>query len=272
MFSVSVVIPVYRAEQTLSALHEQLCAALDALGASFEIILVEDAGGDRSWSIISELARRDARVRGIRMSRNYGQHNAILCGIRAARHEVVLTMDDDLQHPASEIAPMLAALTPEYDVIYGAPHELQHGFLRNIGSRLTKLALASAMGAESARNVSAFRVLRTRLREGFREYRGPSVSIDVLLTWTTTRFGIIKVRHHPRTLGNSGYTAGKLIRHAITLMTGFSVSGRMSTNTGVAPRSMTAFAVETNDTIRTKLNRTIKLSSNTGPPQAAVHT
>lgn len=222
MLTVSVVIPVYRAEQTLIDLYQQLSAAMSEITPVFEIIFVEDEGGDGSWSIIARLARTDHRVRGIRMSRNYGQHNALLCGIRAAKHDIIVTMDDDLQHPVSEIAPMLAALKPEYDVVYGAPQEEQHGFLRDLASRMTKIALASTMGAETARNVSAFRVFRTRLRRGFQEYRSPSVSIDVLLTWTTTRFTAIKVRHAPRFKGVSGYTPGKLIRHAFNLMTGFS--------------------------------------------------
>jgi len=222
MLSVSVVIPVYRAEQTLLDLYHQLSAAMSEITSAFEIIFVEDGGGDGSWLIISGLARTDHRVRGIRMSRNYGQHNALLCGIRAAQHSIILTMDDDLQHPVSEIAPLLAALKPEYDVVYGAPQDEQHGFLRDLASRVTKLALASSMGAETARNVSAFRVFRTRLRDGFEQYRSPSVSIDVLLTWTTTRFTAIKVRHAPRAKGVSGYTPGKLIRHAFNLMTGFS--------------------------------------------------
>jgi glycosyltransferase involved in cell wall biosynthesis len=156
------------------------------------------------------------------MSRNYGQHNALLCGIRSARYDVIVTMDDDLQHPVSEIAPLLAALGPDVDVVYGAPQNEQHGFLRHGASRLTKLALASAMGAETARNVSAFRAFRTRLREGFRDYRSPTVSIDVLLTWSTSRFAVIKVRHAPRSVGASGYSVARLIRHAIDLMTGFS--------------------------------------------------
>jgi glycosyltransferase involved in cell wall biosynthesis len=222
MLTVSIVIPVFRAEQTLRELHRQLMAAMAEITPAFEIIFVEDGGGDGSWPIIAGLAGADHRVRGIRMSRNYGQHNALLCGIRAARHEIIVTMDDDLQHPVSEIALMLAALRPEYDVVYGAPQTEQHGFLRDLASRLTKIALASAMGAHTARNVSAFRVFRTRLREGFQEYRSPSVSIDVLLTWTTARFNAIKVRHEPRAAGVSGYTVGKLIRHAINLMTGFS--------------------------------------------------
>ena len=187
-----------------------------------EIIFVEDCGGDDFWRVITELAAADPRVRGIRMSRNYGQHNALLAGIRAARYELIVTMDDDLQHPVSEIGPMLAALTDDLDVVYGAPEREQHDFLRDIASRLTKFALSEAMGADTARSVSAFRVFRTKLRHGFQDYRSPSVSIDVLLTWATSRFGAIKVRHLPRTVGASGYTLRKLITHATNLMTGFS--------------------------------------------------
>lgn len=222
MVTVSVVIPVFRAERTLRDLHSQLATAMSGITSTFEIIFVEDCGGDGSWSLIGELAAADHRVRGIRMSRNYGQQNALLCGIRSARHDVIVTMDDDLQHPVSEIAFLLTALVPDMDVVYGAPQTEQHGLLRDFASRLTKLALASAMGADVARNVSAFRAFRTNLREGFRDFRGPTVSIDVLLTWATSRFIAIKVRHEPRTIGVSGYTVGRLIRHAMNLMTGFS--------------------------------------------------
>lgn len=220
--AISVVIPVYRAEQTLRELHRQLTGAMERLCTAFEVIFVEDCGGDGSWTVIEEIAARDPRVRGIRLGRNYGQHNALLCGIRAARHEIIVTMDDDLQHPVSELPQLLGALTPDVDVVYGAPMSEQHGVLRDLASRLTKLALASAMGAETARDVSAFRVFRTRLRDGFKDYRSPTVSIDVLLTWSTARFTSIKVRHAPRTIGTSGYTVGRLVRHAMNLMTGFS--------------------------------------------------
>ena len=222
MRTVTVLIPVYRGEATLRELHRQLSTALPSLTDSHEIIFVEDCGGDGSWRVIAEIAARDPNVRGILMSRNFGQHNALLAGIRAARHDVIITMDDDLQHPVSEVAAMLAALTPELDVVYGAPMREQHGLLRNMASRLTKLALSEAMGAETARSVSAFRVFRTELRRGFEDYRSPSVSIDVLLTWSTSRFGAIKVVHMPRAIGPSGYTLGKLITHAANLMTGFS--------------------------------------------------
>jgi len=220
--SLSIVIPVYRAEQTLRDLHGQLMVALEPLVPQFEIIYVEDCGGDGSWPLIASFAAGDRRVRGIRMNRNFGQHNALLCGIRAARHELIVTMDDDLQHPVEEVPRLLAALTDEVDVVYGFPERERHGLLRRLASQLTKLALASAMGAETARHVSAFRAFRTQLREGFRDYRSPSVSIDVLLTWATTRFAVVRVAHRPRAAGVSGYTLGALMRHGVNLMTGFS--------------------------------------------------
>ena len=129
-------------------------------------------------------------------------------------------MDDDLQHPVTEISTLLAELG-DNDVVYGAPLKEQHGLLRNLATRLTKIALAEAMGPETARSVSAFRVFRTRLRDGFANYRSPFVSIDVLLTWTTSAFAAVRVKHNPRTEGVSGYTLRKLIQHAVNLMTGF---------------------------------------------------
>jgi undecaprenyl-phosphate 4-deoxy-4-formamido-L-arabinose transferase len=220
--SISVVIPVFNAEPNLPELHRQLMPALAALAERFEVILVEDCSSDRSWEIVQRLAQEDERVRGIRLNRNYGQHNALLCGIRAARYEVIVTMDDDLQHPVSEIPKLLDALAAGHEVVYGTSKELQHNLWRNLASRMTKLALQSAMGAKSAAQVSAFRAFPTRLRTGFEDYRSPNVSIDVLLTWATQRFTAVEVKHAPRLAGESNYTMRKLVTHAFNLMTGFS--------------------------------------------------
>ena len=220
--SVSIVIPVFNAEPNLAELHRQLMPAMAALVERFELILVEDCSRDRSWDIVRRLAAEDERVRGIRLSRNYGQHNALLCGIRAARYDVIVTMDDDLQHPVSEIPKLLEALVAGHEVVYGTSSELQHDLWRNLASRLTKLALQGAMGAKSAAQVSAFRAFPTRLRAAFEDYRSPSVSIDVLLTWATQRFTGVEVKHAPRRAGESNYTMRKLITHAFNLMTGFS--------------------------------------------------
>ncbi len=218
----SVVVPVYRSAPMLPELHRRVAAALEGAVPSFELVLVEDCGGDDSWSVILRIAASDPRVRGIRLARNYGQHNALLCGIRAARGEVIATIDDDLQNPPEEIPRLLARLDGDCDVVYGTPRAETHGILRNMASRVTKMALQSAMGAETARNVSAFRVFRSRLRTAFDAYRSPTVNIDVLLTWGSTRFAALPVRQDERAMGESGYTVSKLLTHALNMMTGFS--------------------------------------------------
>lgn len=220
--SLSVVIPVYRSQKTLVELHRRIVAALESIPVVFELIMVEDCGGDDSWKVIEHLASQDARVKGIKLARNYGQHNALLCGIRAACGEFTLTIDDDLQNPPEEIPKLVEKLTNGYDVIYGTPEKETHNFLRNQASKITKFALQSAMGAESASKVSAFRFFRTRLRDAFDAYRSPTVNIDVLLTWGTTRFASVRVRQDERMVGDSGYSIGKLINHAINMLTGFS--------------------------------------------------
>jgi undecaprenyl-phosphate 4-deoxy-4-formamido-L-arabinose transferase len=206
----------------LPELHRRLTAAVAPLTDWFEIILVEDGGGDNTWEVIQTLAAQDWRVRGIKLARNYGQHNALLCGIRAARGELIVTLDDDLQNPPEEIHKLLATLEEGYDVVYGSPSKETHGLFRNMASRVTKLALQGTMGVESASKVSPFRVFRTRLRDAFAEYRSPSVNIEVLLTWGTTRFASVAVRQDERLTGESGYSLKKLIAHAINMMTGFS--------------------------------------------------
>ena len=153
--------------------------------------------------------------------RNYGQHNALLCGIRQAHFEFLVTMDDDLQHDPADIAPLLERLREGFDVVYGPPVDAKHSFLRNLASQLTKLALQGAMGGGIARHVSAFRILRTGIRRAFHHFHGPQANIDVMLTWGTRRFSAVPVPHHPRAVGASNYTVGKLIAHAMNMITGF---------------------------------------------------
>lgn len=221
---VSVVVPVYNSEATLPALLERLSAVLEAAAGpgAFEVILVNDASRDRSWPVVAQLTNQYPWARGIDLMRNYGQHNALLCGIRTARFDKLVTLDDDLQNPPEEIPVLLAKLEEGLDVVYGKPRELHHGLLRNMASLITKAVLQGAMGAETARNVSAFRAFRTELRQAFESYRSPFVSIDVLLTWGTTRFAAVPVRHDARAAGVSNYTVRKLIVHALNMVTGFS--------------------------------------------------
>jgi glycosyltransferase involved in cell wall biosynthesis len=224
MEDISVVIPVYNSERILSALLLRLQAVLKQSAGQYEVVLVNDGSHDHSWQTICRLAGENRWVRGINLMRNYGQHNALLCGLRAAQFPIIVTLDDDLQNPPEEIPRLLERLGEECDVVYGTPLKERHGFLRDIASRITKIALQSAMGAETARKVSAFRAVRKVVCDAFSGYRGPFVSIDTLLTWATTRFSSVPVRCEPRASGKSNYTFRKLITHALNMMTGFSTA------------------------------------------------
>jgi glycosyltransferase involved in cell wall biosynthesis len=216
-------VPAYNSELSLPELVRRLEAVLDANATDYELIIVDDGSRDGTWSVIESLARDNRWVRGVHLTRNYGQHNAVLCGVRLARYDVIVTLDDDLQHPPEEIPKLLEKLTDDIDVVYGPPAQETHGLWRDLASRVTKLALQSAMGAPIARKAGPFRVFRTRIREAFAGFDGPYVSMDVLLTWGTTRFTAVGVRHAPRTLGKSNYTFRKLVVHAVNMITGFSV-------------------------------------------------
>ena len=218
----SVVVPVYNSECVLPSLAERLDSVLPTLADRYEVILVNDGSRDQSWAVIQSLLIGYPWLRAINLMRNYGQHNALLCGVRAAQYDVIVTIDDDLQNPPEEIFVLLARLDEGFDVVYGVPQRQQHGLLRDLASLITKQAMQSAMGAETARHVSAFRVFRTQVRQAFATFQSPYVSLDVLLTWGTSRFGAVFVRHEPRKSGTSNYTFSKLIVHALNMMTGFS--------------------------------------------------
>lgn len=220
---VSIIVPAYNSSQILPNLVERLLPVAKSLDMPFELILVNDGSSDGTWDAILDLAARNRWIRGICLMRNYGQHNALLAGLRAAHYATTVTLDDDLQHPPEELPKLLEKLSKDFDVVYGSPEKQTHGVLRDLASAATKIALQSAMGAESARHVSAFRVFKTNLRRAFDAHQSPFVSLDVLLTWGTTKFGAVRVRHDERELGHSSYTVGKLTRHALNMMTGFSV-------------------------------------------------
>ncbi len=233
--SISVVVPVYNSEAILPELAARIAQALAGRVEQFELILVNDGSQDRSWDVICTLAAEHAWVRGINLMRNYGQHNALLAGIRAAQYEVIVTLDDDLQNPPEEIPKLLEKLAEGYDVVYGSPYKQQHGFWRNMASWMVKLSLQSIMGVEAARAVNSFRAFRTRVCAAFSDYGSSFVSIDVLLSWGTTKFGTVSVQHAPRQIGASNYTFGKLVTHALNMITGFSgLPLRLASFTGFA--------------------------------------
>ncbi|GAA1591072.1 glycosyltransferase family 2 protein [Kribbella sancticallisti] len=220
---VSVVVPCYRSAATLPRLVEGLVGVLPEVADGFEVVLVVDGSPDDTWLVAKGLAGEHEEVRAIRLARNYGQHNAVIAGVRSAQYEIVVTMDDDLQHPADQVPVLLRALRDDVDLVYGVPVKEEHGLARNFSSRLVKRAMASAMAVREARSISAFRAFRTELREGFERLDGPQPSVDVALSWSTTRIAQTTVQMDARTIGRSNYTTWMLVKHALTMITGYSV-------------------------------------------------
>ena len=219
---VSVVVPCYNSSKSIGELSRRIATVLTESRLEYEIILVNDGSTDDTWQTLKDLGRSMPSVRAINLMRNYGQHNALLCGIRKATRELIVTIDDDLQHPPEEIPKLLAELSDTVDVVYGAPSSLVHGLWRNLASKIIKLILSLILENAVAQKVSAFRLFRTQLRDAFQDYNSPSISVDVLLSWGTTKYATVELTHNERQLGKSNYSFGKLFSYAFDMLTGYS--------------------------------------------------
>jgi glycosyltransferase involved in cell wall biosynthesis len=229
----SVIIPVYNSSASLEELTRRLDLVLSHTFRDYEIIFVIDGSPDDSWKVIQALALQNNRIRAFNLMRNYGQHNALYCGIMVAKYELIATLDDDLQNPPEELPKLLKEIEKGFDVIYGTPQQEHHGLFRDLASVITKVVLSSILGSEQARYVGAYRLFRSDLRRAFENFHGPYVNIDVLLSWASVHIGSVQVIHEGRLKGKSSYTLRKLISHAINLITGFSVIPlRISSITG----------------------------------------
>ncbi|HKY38360.1 MAG TPA: glycosyltransferase family 2 protein [Polyangiaceae bacterium] len=221
---VSVVVPVYRSQQTLGPLTERLADVLPGISPRHELVFVCDGSPDHSWSVIEHLAKEHTFVRGINLMRNYGQHNATLCGIRSARFGVVVTMDDDLQHAPEDVPVLVAKLAEGYDVVYGVWRERTVSWWRAYFARLTRAAVAWVMGVETVRDISPFRALRTEVRAAFEHFDSPDVLVDVLFSWGTSRFGVAQVDERDRAVGQSNYSFWKLVQVSLLVLTSYTTA------------------------------------------------
>ena len=218
---VSVVVPVYHSTTTLPELLDRVRTVLAA--RPHEVIFVDDGSGPATRATLTDLSGHDG-VTVLRLGRNFGQHAALLAGIRQASQAITVTIDDDLQHPPEMICRLLETLESEdADVVYGWSPTTARAWWRRVGSATVRRIVATALDVPSADKMGAFRAFRTQLRDGFEGPLGPAVSIDALLGWSTTNFSFVEVEHHERAEGNSGYTYRKLLRFAIDTFTGYSV-------------------------------------------------
>lgn len=219
--NISIVVPVYKSSDTLPTLVHEVEKVLPTTADEFELVLINDGSPDQSWNVISDLAQTHGWVRGIDLMRNYGQHNATLCGVREARYEVIVIMDDDLQNPPREIPKLLEKLEEGYDVVYGVARKRQQVWWKSLASTIVKRAIAYVMGLRTVRDIGAFKAFRADLRQSFESFRSPDVLVDVLLSWGTTRFASVKVDEAPRSVGKSNYNLFKLIKVSLLVLTSY---------------------------------------------------
>lgn len=218
---VSIVVPVYRAEHHLEALWGRIRSVMEALAQNFEVIFVEDYGGDKSWDVITRLTQDDDRVHGIKLSRNFGQHAATFCGIAHSRGEWVVTLDDDLEHPPESIPDLLEKARDGFSLVYGVYPERSHAGWRNLTSRLARGLFRMAIPGLNDIYTS-FRVIRGDLSRELARFESPSPFIDGYLSWLTNECATVEVRHGHRAQGESNYTFRKLLSHTISIFVTFS--------------------------------------------------
>lgn len=208
----SVVIPVYNSAAIVAETVSRVREFFLSQGHHFEIILVNDGSRDGSWNVISGLARTYPDVTAIDFLKNYGQHNANLCGFREARGDFIVTMDDDLQNPPEEISKLIAAAHQGHDLVIGQFESKQHSFVRRFGSQVVGWLNRTAFEVSDKLVLSNFRLIHRDVVD--RVCRDTSVSPYIpglVLKYSAHRCNV-RVRHLPRAEGKSGYTLRKLLR------------------------------------------------------------
>ncbi len=222
--TLSVVVPVYNSEASLPILYQRLASVCRAGKISWELILVNDCSKDNSWTAIKTLATTHNNVAGINLMNNFGQHNALLCGLRHASGSLVVTMDDDLQHPPEEIIRLLRKQeSGKFMVVYGQYRKKKHGWFRDLCSRAVNNLLATITG--SGYGVTSFRLIHRDVVNRITSFTGYNVMIDVLLkdAVSPAYVGHCLVEHHQRTLGNSNYSYRKLFWYALNMIFNFTI-------------------------------------------------
>lgn len=218
----SVVIPVYRAEDCLGELNRRLVAALEPLVPSFEVILIEDAGGDRSYELIERICAKDNRFRGFQFSRNFGQHYGIAAGLDLSRGEWTLVMDCDLQDQPEEIGKLLSKSKEGFDIVMARRRVRQDSFQKRLGSKLFYAFLRIVSGVELDRDVAGFCLMSRKAVDALCSMREANRFFMGMVHWIGFPTAKVYVEHAPRFAGESTYTIRRLLRLARDVCIGYS--------------------------------------------------
>ncbi len=218
----SVIVPVYRGAQSIRELCGRVATTFESSEHTHEIIFVDDRGSSENWPAIKLLQATDpSRVRGIRLSRNFGQHAATLCGIAHARGEWIVTIDEDLEQPPESISALLEKAEEGYLVVYGVNRGRSHAWWRNLTSEIGRSLFKFAIPSLN-REYTSFRVIHRSVAKGLERFQSPFTFIDGYISWITHNCATVVVPHDARLHGKSSYSVRMLVSHMINIFVTFS--------------------------------------------------
>jgi glycosyltransferase involved in cell wall biosynthesis len=222
MYAFSVVIPVYFSEDTLTKLVQSLKSTLS--GYSFQIILVNDGSKDNSNTILKRITKEYSDITYINLRKNFGEFNAVMCGLSHVESPYAIILDDDFQNPPSEIIKLIEeAERGDFDVVYSQYQEKKHSAFRNLGSGLLNYLISNLIGKPRDLYLSSFKLISKDIIEEIIKYKGPFPYIDGLIFQITDNVGKVTVEHHERSNGTSNYTFSKLYSLFLTAILGYSI-------------------------------------------------
>jgi undecaprenyl-phosphate 4-deoxy-4-formamido-L-arabinose transferase len=220
--SVSIVIPVYNSERSLGELCDRLEKVLACVANEYEIIMVDDGSMDNSFKEMSRLHSTERALRIISLEGNFGQQNAIMCGLRHSTGDYVITIDDDLQNPPEEITKLLEKLETGYDVVYGIPTVRKQYGVRNLGTIMTDLFFNMICSKPGNVRVGSFRGLKRSIVEKIINDQRSFVYITAITLKYTRNIGNVEVSHEERKYGSSNYSFCKLVKLFYKLFVNYS--------------------------------------------------
>jgi len=219
---ISVVSPVYQAENLIVLLVQRTQAVLEKINPAYEIILVEDGSTDDSWQEIAKLARQDQRIKGIKLSRNFGQHYAITAGLDVSRGDWVVVMDCDLQDAPEEIPAFLVKAQAGFDVVLAQRQNRKHTFFKKVFSRIFYNILSYLTGVEQDSSIANFGLYNRRIVNAVNTLRESIRYFPAMVKWVGFRTTTIAIEHQARPAGRSSYNIKKLVNLALDIMMAYS--------------------------------------------------
>ena len=221
---VSFVIPCYRSAHTITGVVDELSTAMAEMPEyDSEFILVNDCSPDNTFEVLRDLAEKDGRITAVDLAKNFGQHAALMSGMRHAAGEIVVCLDDDGQTPGNEVGKLLKKLDEGYDVVYGAYPEIKQNGFRRFGTWMNKRMAVSLLDWPEDVQATSFFICRRLIVDEVLKYDKPYPYLDGLIIRATKNIGSVEVHQRERASGSSGYTFGKLLKLWLNGFTAFSV-------------------------------------------------